>query len=200
MKRKTGALALLTLLLAALAIGGTYAWLKDQTQPVTNTFTVGSVRITLDEALAQKDAAASTWSVGDARVQSNTFENIYPGARLPRDPTVHVAADSAEALVYVCIRDGLNAAVPGAAVYALAPGWTAVDGSGGTVYRCAEAACAGEDLLVFDGVTISAGVSAAELPALEGTALEVTAFAMQAAGVDSRTADAQALAAFGLTA
>ena len=49
MKKKTLLLAALAVVLAAaLAAGGTYAWLTSRTEPVVNTFTVGNVSITLD--------------------------------------------------------------------------------------------------------------------------------------------------------
>lgn len=193
-------------LAAALAVGGTYAWLTSRTDPVVNTFTVGNVSITLDEAQVQKDAAASTWSAASARVQQNDYEGIYPGAVLPKDPTVHVAAGSEDALVYVMLQDALNAAVPGSADYTVGAAWTAVDtagyaapsGAAARVYRFYAAAHAGDDLVVFDGVTIAETVTAEQMALLDGT-ITVTAFAVQANGPDAATADAQALAAFGFT-
>lgn len=208
MRKKTFLMtALVIVLVAALAIGGTYAWLTSRTEPVVNTFTVGSVSITLDEAQVQKDDAASTWSATAARVKHNDYAGIYPGAVLPKDPTVHVAAGSEDALVYVLIQDALNAAVPGSAEYTVGPEWTAVDtaddtataGAPALVYRYQTAVHAGDDLVVFDGVTISGAVTAEQLPELTGT-IAVTAFAVQANGLDITAADAQALAAFGFTA
>lgn len=201
MKKKTLLLAALAVVLAAaLAAGGTYAWLTSRTEPVVNTFTVGNVSITLDEAQVQKDETASTWHATNARVQHNAYEGVYPGAVLPKDPTVHVAAGSEDARVYVRIQDALNAAVPGSADYTIGADWIAVKTVGdATVYRYAATAHAGDDLPVFDGVTIAGTVTAAELPLLGGE-ITVTAFAVQANGLDEAAADAQALAAFGFPA
>lgn len=207
MKKKSFLLAALAVVLvAALAVGGTYAWLTSQTAPVVNTFTVGNVSITLDEAQVQKDEATSTWSTTSARVQRNDYEGVYPGAVLPKDPTVHVSAGSEDALVYVLIQDALNAAVPGSAEYTVGNAWAAVDttgfaapaGAAARVYRCSATAHAGDDLVVFDGVTISRTVTAEQMARLDGT-ITVTAFAVQANGLDAAQADAQALAAFGFT-
>lgn len=201
MKRKVSLLIVVAVLVAALAAGGTYAWLTSRTNAVVNTFTVGNVAITLDEARVQKDTDTSTWRATSARVQQNTYEGIYPGAVLPKDPTVHVAAGSEEALVYVLIQDALNAAVPGSANYTVGPGWTEVQtaGNAARVYRYETPAHAGDDLVVFDGVTISSAVTAEQMPQLTGD-LSVTAFAVQAKGLDLAAADAQALTAFGFTA
>lgn len=205
MKKKSFLLAALAIVLvAALAVGGTYAWLTSRTNPVVNTFTVGNVSITLDEARVQKDAETSTWSTTAARVQRNDYEGVYPGAVLPKDPTVHVAAGSEDALVYVLIQDALNAAVPGSADYTIGSAWTAVNTAGyaapqgapAQVYRYSAAAHAGDDLVVFDGVTISGAMTAEQMARLDGT-ITVTAFAVQANGLDAAQADVQALTAFG---
>lgn len=206
MKRKSFLLAALAVVLvAALAAGGTYAWLTSRTDPVVNTFTVGNVSITLDEARVQKDAATSTWSATAARVRQNDYEGVYPGAVLPKDPTVHVAAGSEDALVYVLIQDALNAAVPGSADYTVGSAWAVVDTTGfaapsgaARVYRYSATAHAGDDLVVFDGVTISGAVTAEQMARLDGT-ITVTAFAVQANGLDAAQADVQALAAFEFT-
>lgn len=207
MKKKTFLLAAVAILLvAAIAAGGTYAWLTSRTDPVVNTFTVGNVSITLDEARVQKDETTSTWSATAARVKQNDYEGVYPGAKLPKDPTVHVSSGSEDAVVYVMIQDALNAAVPGSADYTVGSAWTAVETTGYTapsgaaarVYRCNATAHAGDDLVVFNGVTIAETVTAAQMPLLDGT-ITVTAFAVQANGLNTATADAQALAAFGFT-
>ena len=49
MKKKTLALVLALTLLVAGVIGGTLAWLTDQTDEVKNTFTVGDINIDLTE-------------------------------------------------------------------------------------------------------------------------------------------------------
>lgn len=49
--RKYLSLIILLILISTLTIGGTFAWLSSETQPVNNYFTKGSVPITPDETL-----------------------------------------------------------------------------------------------------------------------------------------------------
>lgn len=77
--KKTVAIILAMVLVAVAAVGATMAYLTD-TQSVTNTFTMGDVKITLDETDVKNPE-------GD-RVTSNEY-NIYPGAVVTKDPIVH---------------------------------------------------------------------------------------------------------------
>lgn len=84
----------LTLLLAfVLVIGatiaGTLAYLTANDE-VTNTFTVGKVAITLDEA----DVDADGQEIADAdRVKANEYK-LWPGKIYDKDPTVHLSEGS----------------------------------------------------------------------------------------------------------
>lgn len=79
MKKKIVALCL-CIALAVVAIGGaTLAYFTD-TKTATNTFTVGNVKIKLDE----KDIAATDGS----RTEEGNAYTIYPGATVEKDPTV----------------------------------------------------------------------------------------------------------------
>ena len=88
--RKMLAMLLSMMLVAVVAIGGTYAYLTADTGVVTNTFTVGSVSIDLDEAKVDlygvKDTAAN-------RVKANDYK-LIPGHTYVKDPTVTVAGGS----------------------------------------------------------------------------------------------------------
>ena len=106
MKKKVAALALVVLLLVAAVVGGTLAYFTD-TDSATNTFTVGNVDIELDEAAVSYEGG--NWVAGTERVQSNTYEKVYPGAVIPKDPTVHnVGSNSAYVRVKVNIDPGFN--------------------------------------------------------------------------------------------
>lgn len=90
MKKKIVSLCLVVALIAIAAVG-TLAYFTDS-KSATNTFTVGNVAIGLDEAPVIYNKDTHTWSVDqttEARVQANTYENVYPGAVLPKDPIVH---------------------------------------------------------------------------------------------------------------
>lgn len=101
MKKTLTILATLALV-AAISIGGTLAYLTAKTDAVTNTFTVGNVAITLDEAKVEK-GNGDTWiaTPGADRVTENTYTGVYPGAELPKDPTVTVGANSSDTYVRV---------------------------------------------------------------------------------------------------
>ena len=88
MKKKIVSLCLVVALIAIAAVG-TLAYFTD-TDEATNTFTVGNVAIKLDEAPVIKNND-NTWTADKnaARVQENTYVNVYPGAVLPKDPIVH---------------------------------------------------------------------------------------------------------------
>lgn len=77
MKKKITAIFLCVALVAIAIVGASLAYFTD-TKTATNTFTMGDVKITLDEANAN----------GEGRVTSNEY-NVYPGAVVTKDPTVH---------------------------------------------------------------------------------------------------------------
>lgn len=78
-------------LLVSASVMGTMAYLTSS-DTVTNTFTVGKVAITLDEAKVGADGKALT---GDnaARVKENSYK-LMPGHTYDKDPTVTVKAGS----------------------------------------------------------------------------------------------------------
>lgn len=78
-KKRFVAILLCVTLVALAAIGATFAYLTD-TKSVNNTFTMGNVKITLDETNVNDPT-------GD-RVTSNAY-NVYPGAVVTKDPIVH---------------------------------------------------------------------------------------------------------------
>ena len=87
-KSKALLLALCAVLLVAASVLGTMAYLTSQAE-VTNTFTVGSVSITLDEAPVDENGEATTGT----RVTENSYK-LMPGHKYDKDPTIHVAANS----------------------------------------------------------------------------------------------------------
>ena len=89
-KNKALLLTLCAMLLVAASIFGTVAYLTSKTENVVNTFTVGQVKITLDEAKVDADGKPDQ---GAARVQENAYK-LIPGKTYTKDPTIHVAEDS----------------------------------------------------------------------------------------------------------
>ena len=108
MKAKTKTKALLmslcAVLLVAASVLGTMAYLTDS-KDVKNTFTVGNVTITLDEAKVDGNGNAidkqgkRVTNLADAeRVPGNAYK-LLPGHTYTKDPTVTVLAPSVESYV-----------------------------------------------------------------------------------------------------
>ena len=102
------------LLLVAASVFGTMAYLTSTTGEVKNTFTVGKVKITLDEAQVGTDGKALTGN-NAARVKANSYK-LMPGHEYTKDPTVHVTAGSEDAYVRMNVKvnnlEKLKAAFP----------------------------------------------------------------------------------------
>lgn len=79
---------------AAASIFGTLAYLTDR-ESVVNTFTIGRVDISVDEAKVNTDGTPVS---GADRVQSNEY-HLLPGGVYTKDPTVTLEADSEDAYV-----------------------------------------------------------------------------------------------------
>lgn len=96
--RKILAMVMALALTAALAVGGTLAYLTSH-DSVTNTFTVGNVQIKLDEAKANTDGSL----VANAdRVKANSYK-LLPGHEYKKDPMVTVLKDSEESFVKMTV-------------------------------------------------------------------------------------------------
>lgn len=78
-------------MLVTASVAGTMAYLTS-TDSVQNTFAVGQVEITLDEALVDGDGKALTGEKAD-RVQANSYK-LMPGHEYDKDPTVTVKSGS----------------------------------------------------------------------------------------------------------
>ena len=93
-KSKALLLTLCAVLLVTASVLGTMAFLTS-TASVENTFTVGSVKITLDEAKVTTDGEPVE---GAARVTENSYK-LMPGHTYTKDPTIHVDAASEDCLI-----------------------------------------------------------------------------------------------------
>lgn len=188
MKTRTKAL-LLTLcaaLLVCATVLATMAFLTD-TDSVKNTFTVGNVAITLDEAEVDANGKAVT---PENRVDANQYK-LIPGKTYDKDPTIHVAPNSEDCWLFVKLENGL-VDITGATTIEnqmTANGWTVIDDTQ-NIYAYQSIASANADVAVFKTFTL------AETAAVEGyetAEIVVTAYAVQADGFTS-AADAWAAA------
>lgn len=93
-KRKVLTMVLCAVLLVSATMFATIAYLKSEDK-VNNTFTVGDVKITLDETKVNEDG---TPVQGAARVKENRYK-LIPGHEYIKDPTVTVKANSEDCYV-----------------------------------------------------------------------------------------------------
>lgn len=192
-------------LTAALAIGGTLAYLTKATNTVTNTFTVGSIDAFLDEKDVDNSQTGKTVDMESGRDTANAYK-IIPGTSIEKDPTVHIKSGSEKCYVYVQIDDQLNNTVSGSASYTVdSTKWeqvgTTSDGKtiykyvvsstteeGGTTVKnyVVDASLAQQDLVVFNGVTISGSVVTEEnIASLGSKTITVNAYVHQSDNLDS---------------
>lgn len=187
-KRKALLLSVCAMLLVAASVMGTMAYLTAKTSAVQNTFTVGSVNITLDEA----DVDNST--SGASRDQANAY-NLLPGSTYEKDPTIHVAAGSEDCWVFVKVENGLaDFEAEGTRTIAAqiaANGWTQLsDASGnaitGVYYRQHTKADSVTDYVVFSTLTIADNANTLEgWSSISGEMITVTGYAVQDANVET---------------
>lgn len=187
-KSKALILTLCAVLLVAASVLGTMAYLTDN-KTVTNTFTVGQVKIKLDEAKVDEAGNA----VGTDRVQSNSYK-LLPGHTYTKDPIVHVDSTSEDCYLFVKVANEITAieGEPTVAAQMTEKGWVAVDGAAGVyVYtqNSTPAVVAGDsNVTVFDNFTISGTVDNATLATYNNKTITVTAYAIQADGFEGKTA------------
>lgn len=89
-------------LVAVVSIGGTMAWLQDNTEEVVNTFTVGDINITLQESVY--DAENNELTDAETTTGNDNY-NIIPGKNLPKDPHVTVKGGSESCWLFVEITE-----------------------------------------------------------------------------------------------
>ena len=174
MKGKTLIIVICLVLIVMAASMGTIAYFMDA-ESALNTFTVGSVKITMDE----KDVDDST---KDADRDTANKYHLIPGSEYEKDPTIHVDAQSSKCWLFVKVVNPF-AAIEGENTIAeqmAEKGWTELKGEGVFAYK--EAVDAGADVVVFEKLTISGETENGTLAKLEDESITVTAYAVQEAG------------------
>lgn len=97
-KAKVLIAALCAVLLVVGSVMGTLAYLTDR-QAVVNTFTVGNVDITVDEAPVTPDGEVIP---GEDRVEGNDY-HLIPGQTYTKDPTMTIKPGSEESYVRMMV-------------------------------------------------------------------------------------------------
>lgn len=186
MKKKTKALMLVlcAVLLVTASVLGTMAYLTS-TDQVVNTFTVGKVAITLDEAQVKEDG---TPVAGAARVKENAY-HLLPGHGYTKDPTVHVQANSENSFIFVKVENGIARYEAGTTIAAqiAANGWTLLDGVENVYYKAYTKSAEITNLPVFGNFTIADNANATDgwNNFSAETKVTVTAYAVQQDGFTS---------------
>ncbi len=204
---KTKKKALLTVLCAVMlvvgSVFGTYAYLTDKTDPVTNTFTIGNIGITLDETKVDEKGVVTN---PVTRTNSNSYK-LLPAVTYVKDPTVHVQPGSEKCYVFVEVTNGISTyesthvaadTSKGIKEYKTiaeqitAKGWTSVAGKTGVYYKTVESSGTAQDLVVFNEFRIADNANTLNGWANIGSNnnIVVTAYAIQFAGFESDVAGA----------
>ena len=194
--KKVIALTLCAVMLVVGSVAGTMAYLTSTTATVTNTFTVGNVTITLDEAdvnlygekvvvVDGKDVVATADNMNQVeRVTSNDYK-LIPGHNYVKDPTVHVGATSEDSWLIVKVTNPISGIEAGTTIAnQMADKWTAIDEEKG-IYAYNDVVSAGNDIVVFEEFTIA---GTADVASHNGESITVQAYAIQEDGFDSAAA------------
>ena len=205
--KKTLTIVMAMVLVAAVAITGTLAYMSAQADPVTNTFKFGNMVITLDESKVDEDGRIITGE-GAARVVENEYK-VAPGATVEKDPTVHVQQGSEKCYVYVSVQNNMLINGKEVASYTPNAGWTKIGENTAehtVVYKYSEvvdASAATKDLTsVFSQVTFKGNdITLDNVNALDGKTIVINAYAHQSENLENTSvADTAALTHFGATA
>ena len=179
------------ILLVAVSIAGTMAYMTSQTETITNTFTVGSVNITMDET----DVNAYGVKDGESRVTANEYK-LIPGHTYVKDPTIHVAEGSEQCWLFVKVVNNITdiEAATTIADQMTANGWTALTGVDNVYYHAVvDARTAAQDVNVFESFTVKTD---AAVNSYNGKTVEITAYAIQADGFGNNAKDVWTAAGF----
>ncbi len=215
---KTLLISLCAVLLVVASVMGTLAYLTSQ-DTVTNTFTIGSVSISLDETKVDVNGTALT---GDqaGRGDANSYK-LMPGHTYTKDPIVHVGAASEPCYVFIKVVNEITSVEATTvengyttiADQMTANGWTALDATNNpgvyyynknntAIYTPATGDNADNDLEVFASFKVADTATNDTLSTLmgesEGKTIVITAYAIQSDGFDTAAA-AWTASGFGTT-
>lgn len=162
-KNKALLLTLCAVLLVAASVMGTMAYLTSR-DAVVNTFSVGSISMSLDE----RDVDNSTAGEND-RDKANAY-HLLPGHTYVKDPIIHIDTASEDAWIFVKVENGIAAyeAATAEGDYTniadqiVANGWTALDGVAGVYYKEYTKNQADKDLEVFANFKVADNAESVE--------------------------------------
>ncbi len=180
--RKVTLVLLSIILILCATIGGTLAWLVDTTNPVTNTFTVGKVEITLTESPLKDDG-----TYGDPAEGTSNKYPLVPGKTYTKDPTVAVDATSEDCWLFVKFEEEGNPAtyIQYTSTLTTDNGWTKGTGTIPTNVWYRHVNKTDDErswnLLLDNKIQIKTSVTADNMAAAAAASLQWTAYAVQSA-------------------
>ena len=172
-KAVTAMLALMLVLAAYWAVGGTAAWLAAKSDSIASTFTFGDINITLTETNHQEGPT-----------------KIIPGVDIRKDLRVTVQADSVDCWLFVKVKEA-GTFVDGKVTYSMDDGWTKGNGSqipDNVYYREVNAATDDSvfSVLKDDKITVSNTLTKEEIQNIaDDPTLTFTAYAVQKEGINT---------------
>lgn len=183
-------------LLVAGSVAGTLAWLTS-TGTVTNTFTVGQVKITLDEAKVNPDG---TTAASADRVSGSNVYHLLPGHTYTKDPTIHVQANSEDCYLFVVLENGFANVIDATTIENQMENnnWKKLDGeNNNNVWYYAKSnnalktvvkSASTQDISLFANFKIKNDATNADLDSVKNATIKVKAYAIQADGMSEKTA------------
>lgn len=199
-------------LIGAIGIGGTLAYLSQETDEVSNTFTLGKeIKIALKESSVgtEVDAEGKAGAYqalenevygydldgkDEWKVTENEYKDVVLGETVYKDPTVLVDKDSSDAYIYVAVKNASPSEENDGTQFQVnidSSKWelvgTAADNT--SIYAYKEVAKANDNLTVFT----NAKVRETDDANVSFNSLDVKAYAIQSRGIKQATATAEAL-------
>ena len=199
------------ILVAAISVTATMAYLKSQTNVTQNAFAVGNVKVSLDEAKVNENGQPVDEDgnvVDDVKDAARVLENeckLIPGRTYMKAPTIYVEEGSEDCIVFVVLRmpkSLVNVIYDvdeyGGCIFPqiLRNGWRAngyaipdgaVDSTEFCVVFCynyAQPVAANTTLPFFESITIDKSVTQDQLKGADLNEIKITAYAFQNEGTD----------------
>ncbi|MCD8025524.1 MAG: hypothetical protein LUF33_00950 [Clostridiales bacterium] len=199
-KKRIITIAASLVIIAALTVGSTIAWLSDKSDTIVNTFNGQSITVIVEESPVDDSGKITTGS----KTTGNDY-TFVAGSVLDKDPTATVKKGSAKSYVYLYIDNNLasyttlnidetNWALVESGVYRY------IGGSDGGVVDAKDADV--ELPAIFTTVTFNTDIEADDIAiinAMPDNTIEVTAFAVQSENITIAEADKLAVEAFTAT-
>lgn len=205
--KKIVLIAVAMLLVVTVSVAATAAYLMHQTDMEKNAFSVGKVKISLDESRVDKygrllDVDGNLWTAESGKDKApRVTENSYtfvPGKTYVKDPVVHVAEDSEPCVVFVVIYfPGLTNAPFYSDMFSQLQNiynWFILDGfdkvpeglkNDYVVWAHNGTVQPGEDVQLFSTLTIKTDVTYEKIEAIDLSQLTITAYALQDEGTQN---------------